>query len=327
MKILIAHPSLLRLARVKHQVIALMSDADVLEASTLTDTYNLAEHYEPDLVIIAEDLAELAEFELLASLFRIMNIACIVLAASHEVPRAHPLFAQISMVPDDQLGGAIQKIDKTRQPTDFSAQHYDHSTPNSAAYDQNRMILIGASTGGIDALLNVSRHFDRHCPPVLIVQHTGAGFAKSLIKLLNGASPATVIAAQDHMSLAPGHVYLAPDDRAHLTVSPKQKPDIILQDDPAVSGHRPSVDALFTSALPHAPKVSAALLTGMGKDGAAGLTKLRQAGSHTIGQDQKTCVVYGMPRVAMEMGGVCTQLPIQDIGPALLKSCRARQRA
>ena len=84
---------------------------------------------------------------------------------------------------------------------------------------------------------------------------------------------------------------------------------------------------LFSSAQRYATHVTAALLTGMGKDGAAGLTQLRAAGAYTIGQDQNTSVVYGMPRVAMEMGGVCKQLPIEKIGPALLQACRTTARA
>ncbi|MEJ8561284.1 CheB methylesterase domain-containing protein [Yoonia sp. GPGPB17] len=326
MKYLIAHQSLLRLARIKYQVMALISDVDIIESSTLTDAYNLAEHAEPSCVVISQELAEQAEFELLASLFGIMNIICIVLTTGKQTPRAHPLFPGIRMVPELDLEDAIRRTARLSQPAQNQTHPAGKSPTVAENYDHNRLILLGASTGGIDALLMVTQCFDHRCPPVLIVQHTGGSFAASLIRLLNAASPANVIAAADNMALSPGHMYLAPDDQAHLVVAAGRQRHLALRKNAPISGHRPSVDALFNSAIPQAPKVSAALLTGMGKDGAAGLTKLRHAGAHTIGQDRQTSVVYGMPRVAMEMGGVGAQLPIQEIGPALLKSCKVKQR-
>jgi two-component system chemotaxis response regulator CheB len=196
----------------------------------------------------------------------------------------------------------------------------------SHPFDPRHVILIGASTGGIDALLKVIKTFDITCPPILIVQHTGGQFAKSLIRLLDGACRAKVLTAIDGMALAAGSIYLAPDDQSHMVLSANAKPRIRLDQSATLSGHRPSIDALFTSATNIAPHVSAALLTGMGKDGAAGLTELRSNGAYTIGQDEQTSVVYGMPRVAMEMGGVCEQLPLNSIGPALLRSCKAKVR-
>ena len=98
-------------------------------------------------------------------------------------------------------------------------------------------------------------------------------------------------------------------------------------EDTLISGHRPSIDALFSSAIGYDPHVVAALLTGMGRDGAQGLLALRHAGAVTLGQDEATSVVYGMPRMAMEMGAVTQQLPIQKIGPALLQACHAKARA
>ncbi|MEL6639795.1 MAG: CheB methylesterase domain-containing protein [Pseudomonadota bacterium] len=327
MKVLIAHQSLLRLSRVKHRVMALIDGVDIREAASLTDTYHLAEHAEPHCVIIAEELAEKPEFELLASLFRIMEISCIIMTDSPDATHIHPIFPDIRVVPDHALEDAIRQTVRLAPSAPNPSAPDKRPARDTETYDPERLILIGASTGGIDALLTVTRHFDHQSPPVMIVQHTGGSFAKSLIRLLDGASPAKVIAASDGMPLSLGHVYLAPDDQAHLAITPRRNPHIALHHDAAVSGHRPSVDALFSSAVPQAAKVSAALLTGMGKDGAAGLTKLRQAGAYTIGQDRKTSVVYGMPRIAKEMGGVCAQLPIQQIGPALLKSCKVKQSA
>lgn len=321
MKILIAHQSKLLLARWRHQVAIIAAGMDVLEASTLTDAYNLAEHQVPDCVVIDEAMANRAEFELLASLFGIMNIACVVVSSDVSAACSHPLFRGILIVPQQALGDEVKRAIQQAKSTGRSAQTNQQPSVIRPTLDQNRLILIGSSTGGIDALMAVTQHFDQQSPPTLIVQHTGGRFSKSLIRLLNAASPATVRAAENGMPLEHGYIYLAPNDQAHLMLAPQEKPHIALQRDAAVTGHRPSVDALFKSALPFAAQTSAALLTGMGKDGAAGLTQLRAAGAHTIGQDRRTSVVYGMPRVAMEMGGVCVQLSIDEIGPALLKSC------
>ncbi len=327
MRILITHQSALLLARWRHHIAAFNADMDVLVAATLTDAYNLAEHQVPDCVVIDEALANVAEFELLASLLGIMRIACLVVSQDDGCHGIHPLHRNVRVIAEQALGAeikmAIQRVEAAGQPL-LNDQH-PPGTP--ATYAPDRLILVGASTGGIDALLTVTRHFDRHCPPTLIVQHTGGRFSSSLIRLLNAACSSNVTAAKDGMPLERGHIYLAPDDQAHLMLSAQRNAQIVLRRDAAVSGHRPSVDALFRSAIPRAPKISAALLTGMGKDGAAGLTELRAAGAHTIGQDRQTSVVYGMPRVAMEMGGVCAQLPITDIGPALLRSCLVKGRA
>jgi two-component system chemotaxis response regulator CheB len=326
MKILIAHPSLLQQNHLKRTLKDAIGDAEFLTTADLTETYNLTEHQKPDCVLIAEDLSILPEFELLTSLFKIMGISCISLVQSSRPEARHSTFSQIQQLPEraskEDFTLALSKL-AAKTKTVLQATQPERCGAN---YDPGAIILIGASTGGIDALLKVLTHFHSDCPPVLIVQHTGGAFASSLIRLLDGASPAHVLPAQDAVPLAAGHIYLAPDDQCHLTLSPGPKPRASLKVGPAVSGHRPSIDALFTSALHRAAKISAALLTGMGKDGASGLTQLRKAGAHTIGQDQKTSVVYGMPRVAMEMGGVCQQLPIQDIGAALLRSCQIKAR-
>ncbi|WP_296375678.1 CheB methylesterase domain-containing protein [Yoonia sp.] len=188
--------------------------------------------------------------------------------------------------------------------------------------DPFRIVLIGSSTGGVDALLRIISGFPADCPPTLIVQHTGGSYARSLIRLLDGATPAKVLPAQNGQNLSRGEIYLAPDDMAHLQLCPSRSRQILLKPGPPVSGHRPSVDALFQSALDYADEITAALLTGMGRDGAAGITALRRAGARTIGQDAATSVVYGMPRVAKQMGGIETELPLSMIGPALLQVSR-----
>ncbi len=327
MRILIADQSQLRLARMRRQIISALRDWEILEASTLTDTYHLAEHNAPECLVIAKALADRPEFELLASLLKIMHIRCLVWSNDVSGSHPHPALQNAIILPESEVCAQLKCTDRPTFDTQKTAKATQPPDGSSPAYQRDRLILVGASTGGIDALLTVTQHFNEDCPPMLVVQHTGGSFAQSLIRLLDRACPAKVLAAEDGMPVAQGCIYLVSDNRSHLTLASSRDASVRLQQTPAIMGHRPSIDALFTSALPHAARVSAALLTGMGKDGACGLARLRKAGAYTIGQDQRTSVVYGMPRVAMEMGGVCAQLPIGRIGPALLASCQRKRSA
>jgi two-component system chemotaxis response regulator CheB len=180
------------------------------------------------------------------------------------------------------------------------------------------IILIGASTGGVDALLAVLTRFPQECPPTLVVQHTGSGFGESLAGLLDRQCLPNVLLANGPMPLRRGQILVGAGIRAHLVLDGRAATRVTTIADGPVAGHVPSVDRLFLSALPVAPRVSAALLTGMGRDGADGMKALRLAGAHTLAQDEASCVVYGMPRAAVEQGGVDRVLPLNKIAEALL---------
>jgi len=329
MHILIAHPSPINVSRLRNAFTKLSEVTEVACVSNLTECYNYAEHRCPDAVIIDAEMASCAEFELLSSLLRILQVGCVLL---HPERRQGPIYPGHDGPHVSHYEGApdataiLLNVRALRlYPTARRAQ----ATPTDHVQEfaQGKIILIGASTGGIDALIKVVGNFDQTCPPTLIVQHTGGAFAQSLIRLLDGATKATVVSAADRAQLAPGHIYLAPGDAHHLCLGGRPKPYLVLRDDPPVSGHRPSVDALFKSAVPFAHDVAAALLTGMGRDGADGLLALRQNGAHTLCQDEASSVVYGMPRVAKEMDAVVEELPITRIGPALLRASAAKVRA
>ncbi len=201
-----------------------------------------------------------------------------------------------------------------------------HSIKGGAgAFKLTELVAFGASTGGVDALLSLLSDYPHDCPPTMIVQHTGSGFSESLVRLLDHRCKATVMAAHDGLELLPGRVYVAAGTEGHLVLKPG-KPNLcqIKRGEP-VSGHIPSVDALFHSAISQAPQVVGVILTGMGKDGAAGLLALRRAGGTTIGQDEATSLVYGMPKAAFNMGAVQRQLPIQKIGAEIINVCRSGQ--
>ncbi|WP_396593972.1 chemotaxis response regulator protein-glutamate methylesterase [Brevundimonas sp. R86498] len=180
------------------------------------------------------------------------------------------------------------------------------------------VVAIGASTGGVEALIKVITSFPANCPPTVITQHMPLTFTTSLAARLDRLSAPTVRIAEEGAELTVGHVWLAPGDR-HLRISGGRTPRCSLGDDGPVSGHKPSVDALFSSvATACGNRAVGVILTGMGKDGAAGLLAMRQAGAATFGQDQDTCVVYGMPRAAFEAGAVERQLALPRIAAATL---------
>ena len=169
----------------------------------------------------------------------------------------------------------------------------------------SRIIFVGASTGGTEALKDFLLGIPADCPPILIVQHMPESFTASFAKRLDTLCPPRVIEAQGGERLESGCVYVAPG-HSHLTIKRGVTGYVTeLLKTPPVNRHRPSVDVLFDSAAEligrHALGV---ILTGMGKDGAQGLLRMRQAGAHTFGQDEASCVVYGMPREAALVGAV-----------------------
>lgn len=183
------------------------------------------------------------------------------------------------------------------------------------------LVAIGSSTGGVEALHAVLSAFPANCPPTVIVQHVNARFAPSIAQSLDQACPPRVLIAEPDMPLRPGHVYLAPGDDRHLMVSSGAGGfHARLRPGQPISGHMPSVDALFLSV---AEKVGAAaagiLLTGMGSDGAQGLLAMHRAGALTIAQDEATCTVFGMPRAAIALGAAGVVAPLTSIPGQLFR--------
>lgn len=190
-----------------------------------------------------------------------------------------------------------------------------------------RVVLIGASTGGVDALERVLGALPANGPPVLITQHMPASFLASFAERLGPICAMDVGLAEDGAPVIRGRAHLAPGGARHLVLDGRPgRFRCGLSAAEKVSGHRPSVDVLFRSAARHAAWVVPVLLTGMGRDGAEGMAALRAAGAHTIGQDGATCVVYGMPRVAAELGGVCDVRPLDAIAGAILRATHAGTR-
>ena len=189
-----------------------------------------------------------------------------------------------------------------------------------------KVVAIGSSTGGVEALIAVLQKFPKNCPPTVITQHMPSTFTKSFAERLNRICAPVVQEATDGARLEIGKIYLAPGGDRHLQVTNASAPCCRLVERDPVNGHRPSVDVLFDSVAELAGRNAVGvILTGMGRDGASGLLKMRSAGARTIGQNEKTCVVYGMPRVAHDIGAVEQQLPLGAIGEEILKLTAARK--
>jgi two-component system chemotaxis response regulator CheB len=184
-----------------------------------------------------------------------------------------------------------------------------------------RVVAMGSSMGGVEALVAVLSKFPENCPPTVVAQHMPALFTKSFADRLDRLCKPCVREATNGASLAPGHVYIAPGGAAHLEIMKANGLHCRLREGPLVSGHRPSIDVLFHSAAQTlGPRALGVILTGMGRDGAEGLLSMRRAGAETIGQDEASSLVYGMPKVAFELGAVGRQHPLHRIGDEILSS-------
>lgn len=186
----------------------------------------------------------------------------------------------------------------------------------------NKIIAIGASTGGTDALKEVITRLPSNAPPVVIVQHMPQNFTKAFAERLNQLSQVTVKEAEDGEYLATGKVLIAPGNQ-HMEIRRSGiNYYVTLFDGPMVFHQRPAVEILFNSVAKYAGQNAVgAILTGMGKDGAQGLLAMRQAGANTVAQDEKTSIVFGMPKEAIDIGAAQVIKPLPAIAQTLLDFC------
>ncbi len=182
-----------------------------------------------------------------------------------------------------------------------------------------KLIVIGASTGGTEAIREVLARLPADSPAVLITQHMPPGFTRSFAQRLDSLCRIAVSEAADGERVLPGHAYIAPGDR-HLKLARSGANYLVALDDGApVNRHRPSVEVLFRSAAQLAGRNAlGVMLTGMGKDGAQAMLELKQAGAFNLAQDEASCVVFGMPKEAIAVGAVDEVLPVTKIAERLL---------
>lgn len=307
---------------------AALSNAEDLhllpQARSLTEAFSAAEEHLPNIVLIDRPLTVRTEFEMMRALFDMHDVRWTVWDHSTRPTDRLPsvpcdkvgadLFVIDAGIPARKIVGQLRSIGRARR----NGLSQDQPRRPSTRLTGQKKILIGASTGGVDALINVLGHFGAECPPTIIVQHTGRSFGGSLVRLLSVRTKAQVVLSEDGQTTAQGQIHVTAGLPGHIVLTGPGHRQLSIRQTEPVNGHIPSVDQLFLSAVPCARDVVAAVLTGMGKDGADGLLALRQAGARTIAQDEESSVVYGMPRIAWENGGAEERLSISDIGPRLL---------
>lgn len=218
----------------------------------------------------------------------------------------------------DELLSKIKVASKVRVQKRILSNPQQANT-TSLAETTNKILAIGASTGGTEAIKDVLMGLPRNSPGTVIVQHMPSNFTGPFAERLNGLCAMEIREARNGDSITPGVVLIAPGDYHMVVRRSGARYYVEIGSGEKISGHRPSVDVLFNSIS----KVVGAnaigvILTGMGSDGARGLLSMRNAGARTLGQDEASCIVYGMPKVAYELGGVERQFPLEKISQGIL---------
>lgn len=273
----------------------------------------MAQHPVP--VVICSTLTERGSQETL----RALEIGAVDIITKPKLG-ARAFFAEARVTLCDAVRAAAQ-VKKLRPAPRTAAPRPATRAPRpSRLRTTEKLIVLGASTGGTEALRVVLESLPQDAPAVAVVQHMPAGFTAAFAQRLDGLLPLEVREARDGDGLLRGRVLVAPGDRHLLVRRNGARYEAELREGPLVSRHRPSVDVLFRSAARAAgANVVAAILTGMGKDGARGIRDLAEAGAMTVAQDEATSVVFGMPGAAIAAGGVKEVLPLDAVGARLLE--------
>ncbi|WP_411881071.1 protein-glutamate methylesterase/protein-glutamine glutaminase [Polaromonas sp. YR568] len=328
------------------------SQPDMVVVATASDPLvarDLVKQHNPDVMTLDVEMPRMDGLEFLEKLMRLRPMPVVMVSSltergSEAALRALELGA-IDFVTKPRLGirdGLLSYTDliagKIRVAASAKLLPARRPAPNgvggagdghapmlhSPLLSTEKLIIIGASTGGTEAIREVLQPLPPDSPAILIAQHMPAGFTNSFAQRLNGLCRISVSEAVHGERVLPGHAYIAPGG-FHLSLT-RSGANYVAQVDqePPVNRHRPSVDVLFDSAARHAGKNAiGVILTGMGRDGAEGLLRMHQAGAHTLAQDEASCVVFGMPREAIALGAVDEVVPLQEISHRVLAHLRS----
>ena len=320
---------------------ALSADPDIQVVGTAPDPYvarDMIVEFKPDVVTLDVEMPRMDGITFLRKLMRHYPLPVIIVSSLTSTGGELALEALAagavevmckpgaSLTLDDMTAELIAKI-KTAAGARVSKREDVGGTTKVALMGRttNQIVAVGASTGGTVALEYVLRRMPADAPGMVIAQHMPALFTKQFADRLNRLSAMEIREAQEDDSVLPGVALVAPGDKHLLLRRSGMRTFVSVKDGPLVHQQRPSVDVLFRSVAHTAGKNAiGVIMTGMGVDGAAGLTEMRQAGAHTIAQDEASCVVFGMPKAAIEMGAVERVLPIKEIPDAILQCARAR---
>lgn len=235
-------------------------------------------------------------------------VECVDRALIHASENPVDLAETVLMAASSNVGG-------------FSGASAAPKPTSHSEFDWNgRAVVIGSSTGGVDALLKILSQFPENCAPTVIAQHMPQSFLTSFCARLDANCAPKVLLAADGAQLKPGHVYLAPGGDTHTALAPTKPFRLNLLPHDGSEDYVPSVNVLFSSAEALGEKVVGVMLTGMGRDGASAMLRMRQAGAHTIVQDSASSVVDGMPKSARMMGAAIEVAGLSKISDCILKS-------
>lgn len=284
--------------------------------------------YQPDVMTLDVELPRMDGIEFLRKLMPQYPLPVVVISALSEKvfdalnAGAVDFVAKPSAVNQSQIESFIKnellvkiKIASVAKVSRWKRNFTETEVKSDVAGNKDVVIAIGASTGGTEAIAAVLKEFGADIPGVVLVQHMPPGFTKMYANRLNEECRVRVKEAKSGDVVCPGQVLVAPGgDQQMQLVKINGIYQVVLKNAPKVNGHCPSVDVLFESVAKVAGKQAIGIiLTGMGGDGAKGLLEMRRAGARTIGQDESTCIVYGMPKVAFDLGAVEYQEKLPDI--------------
>ncbi|MBO4998327.1 MAG: chemotaxis response regulator protein-glutamate methylesterase [Lachnospira sp.] len=284
--------------------------------------------YQPDVMTLDVELPRMNGIEFLRKLMPQYPLPVVVISSlSDKVfdamnAGAVDFVAKPTVTDRKQLESFVQnellvkiKIASTAKISNIKRKLVNQEAHSFSSSGKNLVIAIGASTGGTEAIFAVLKEYGADLPGIVIVQHMPVGFTKMYAQRLDNQCRVRVKEAETGDRVLPGTALIAPGGDKHMhLVKVNGAYQVEIKAGPKVNGHCPSVDVLFNSVAKTAgANALGIILTGMGGDGAKGLLAMRQAGARTIGQDESTCVVYGMPAVAYELGAVEYQEKLQDI--------------
>ena len=321
---------------------ALNRDPDIEVVGAAGDPFEargMIKALNPDVVTLDIEMPNMNGIEFLEKIMRlrpmpVVMVSSVTQAGAEMTLRALELGAVDCVGKPTTATGTAEALNEVADKVKAAARASVRTKADAAPATARRLnylpsgdvVAIGSSTGGVEALLAILTQFPETCPPTVITQHMPATFTASFAARLDRASGAKVSEAVDGALLEPGKIYVAPGGVAHLEVVRSAGLRCRLTQGDPVSGHRPSVDVLFNSvAQAVGDKAVGVILTGMGRDGAQGLLAMRKAGARTLGQDEASCVVYGMPRTAFELGSVEKQVSLSSMGQTILDLASARR--
>lgn len=311
----------------KHLKAILNSDMEIEIAAEANNAYAARDKIiecNPDVMLLCQDLPRMSGITFLEKLMPQRYTITFVIAPKQYEEAAYEAGAKDFAVCESDLGvlekenicqrlkkiaGAGGWIGAKRTNIPLSVVQQVSNSAKGAG-----IIAIGASTGGTEAVASVIRKLRKNVPGIVLVQHMPQGYTKMFAQRLNNEGEVSAKEAKSGDVVMPGQVLLAPGNKQMRIVKVNGMYQVDCSYGPRVTGHCPSVDALFDSVARIAGSDAiGVLMTGMGSDGAKGLLAMKNAGARTIGQDEKTCIVYGMPKVAYEIGAVDWQVPLDQI--------------